>query len=221
MLDTPRESRGLGMTNFLLTKEIRTIDEAKRRFQRYLSGDRSAIHPSLRLPIFRINVAEGGAEAYKAVKEEYLNTTSIDGQEICLQALGQVQSPELVKNFLDFQFSDNVKVQDTHSGSIALAANSKARDILWQFIKDNWDALCTKLAGNSVILDRYVRTSLEKFASYEKEKDIMNFFKDKDTSGFDHGLVQVSDTIRGNANYKERDKALVLEWLEAHDYGSK
>ncbi|KAL9014793.1 MAG: hypothetical protein Q9173_000584 [Seirophora scorigena] len=195
-----------------------TIEEAKRRFKRYASGEPEAIHPSLRLPVFRINVAEGGKEAYEAVKNEYINTTSIDGKEICLQALGRAQTTELINDFLDFQFSDKVKVQDMHSGSMALAANPQARDTLWQYIKDRWDMVHGKLSGNSVVLDRYLKNSLQKFASHEKEKDITGFFKDKDTKGFDRGLVQVSDTVRGNANFKERDEQLVLEWLQTHGY---
>ncbi|KAL8682743.1 MAG: hypothetical protein Q9186_001254 [Xanthomendoza sp. 1 TL-2023] len=198
-----------------------TVEEAQKRFQRYVSGEREAIHPNLRLAVFRINVATGGKEAYEAVKQEYLSTTSIDGKEICLQALGRVETTELVNDFLDFQFSDAVKVQDVHSGSIALAANPKARDALWQYIKDHWDVVYKKLAGNSVVLDRYLKNTLQKFASHEKEKEITDFFKGKDTKGFDRGLVQVSDTVRGNANYKERDEQLVLEWLQEHGYAKK
>lgn len=196
----------------------RTIDEAKRRFQRYRSGEGKVIHPSLRLPVFRINVAEGSKEAYEAVKQEYLHTTSIDGKEICLQSLGRVRTIELINDFMDFQFSDHVKVQDVHSGSMALAANSKARDALWQYIKDHWEVVHGKLSGNSVVLDRYLKNSLQKFASHEKEKDIAAFFHDKDTKGFDRGLVQVSDTVRSNANYKERDEELLAEWLKTHGY---
>lgn len=209
MLITPKEGTDIPKS---------TINEAKRRFQLYLCGERETIHPSLRLPVFRISIAQGGKEAYEAVRNEYLETTSIDGKEICLQSLGRVQTPALVNDFLDFQFSDKVKVQDMHSGSVALAANSNARDTLWQYIKKNWNSVHGKLSGNSVVLDRYLKNSLQKFASHEKEKEIASFFEGKDTKGFDRGLVQVSDTIRGDANYKERDERLVLEWLQAHGY---
>ncbi|KAL8900133.1 MAG: hypothetical protein Q9207_005834 [Kuettlingeria erythrocarpa] len=198
-----------------------TIEEAKSRFKRYVAGQRDAIHPSLRLPVFRIGVAEGGKAGYEAVKNEYLQTTLIDGKEICLQALGWAHETDLVNDFLDFQFSDNVKVQDVHSGSLALAANASARDALWLYVKDHWDVVHGKLSGNSVVLDRYLKNSLQKFASHEKEKDIASFFEGKDTKGFDRGLVQVSDTVRGNANYKERDEELVLEWLQANGYVTK
>lgn len=105
-------------------------------------------------------MAEGGKEAYEAVKNEYMKTTSIDGKEICLQALGRVQTTELINDFLDFQFSNEVKVQDMHSGSVALAANPKARDALWQYIKDHWDMVHGKLSGNAVVLGKQLSEQL-------------------------------------------------------------
>ena len=196
----------------------RTIAQAQRQFDAYKSGDQKAIHPSLRSAVFRINVAEGGRSAYDAVNHEYLNTTSIDGKEICLQSLGRVQTTDLVKDFLDFQFSDKVALQDMHTGSIALASNPKARYAFWDYVKENWEKVHEKLSGNSVVIDRYLKTTLQKFASYDIEKDIASFFKDKNTKSYDRGLVQVSDTVQANANYKERDEKLVLEWLQAHGY---
>lgn len=168
--------------------------------------------------MFSIVVREGGEPAYKAVQEEYLTTTSIDGKETCLMALGNVQTADLVNNFLDFQFSDQVAIQDVHTGSVSLAVNSKVRNELWKYIKDNWTKVQKKLSANVVTTDRYFKTTLSRFASHEIEKDIAAFFKDKDTKGYDRGLVQVSDTVRANASYKERDEQLVLEWLEAHGY---
>ncbi len=170
------------------------------------------------MPVFRINVTEGGKAAYEAVKQEYRNTISVDGKEICLQAMGRVQTSDLVKDFLEFQFSGQVAPQDAHSGSTALAANAKARYALWNWIKENWGLVHERLSGNMVVLDRYLKNSLQKFASHETEKDIKEFFNDKNNTGYDRGLVQVSDTIRGNANYKERDERLVLEWLKDHAY---
>lgn len=89
---------------------------------------------------------------------------------------------------------------------------------MWQWIKENWDKVHAKLSGNFVALDRYLKKSLEKFASHETERDITSFFKGKNTKGYDRGLVQVSDSVRTNANYKERDEQLVLEWIKAHGY---
>lgn len=198
--------------------KARTVAEAQHRFKAYQSGDRKAIDPSLRRAVFSIVVREGGELAYKAVQEEYLTTSSIDGKETCLIALGKVQTADLVNDFLDFQFSDQVAIQDVHTGSMSLAANSKARNELWNYIKKNWTAVQKKLSVNVATTDRYFKTTLSKFASHEIEQDIAAFFKDKDTKGYDRGLVQVSDSVRANASYKGRDEQLVLEWLKAHGY---
>ena len=168
--------------------------------------------------MFLIAIREGGEPAYEAVQGEYLTTTSIDGKETCLIALGKVQAADLVKNFLDFQFSNKVAIQDLHTGSISLAENSKVRNELWKYIKENWTAVHKKLSANIATTNQYFKKTLSKFASHEIEKDIAAFFKDKDTKGYDRGLVEVLDTIHANASYKERDEQLVLEWLEAHGY---
>lgn len=183
-----------------------------------MSGESKAIHPSLRLVVYKINIAEGGTQAYEAVKNEYSKTTTVDGKEICLQSLGEVQSPNLVEDFLNFQFSDHVAVQDIHSGSIALAGNDKARNTMWQWIKANWETVEKKLSGNSVVIDRYLKRCLQEFANYEVERDIAKFFHGKNTKGYDRGLVQVSDAVVGNANYQQREKLLLSEWLKVHGY---
>jgi aminopeptidase N len=194
-----------------------TVKEAQKRFKAFMDGDKKAIHPSLRAAVFKISIKNGGKDAYDAVQREYLTTTSVDGKEISLQSMGQVQTHELAKNYLAFGF-DKVATQDVHSVGVSLANNSKTRDAVWVYIKENWSMIRERLSGNMVVLERFLRTCLQKFASFEVEKDIQDFFKDKDNKGYDRGLAVVRDTILGNARYKERDLEVVREWLSAHGY---
>lgn len=196
----------------------RTIEEAKKRFLAYTCGNAQAIHPSLRGAIFGVVIGNGDTKEYEAVKKDYLSSSSVDATEIGLQAMGHVQSSNLVNDFMDFQLSDRVAVQDAHTGAVSLAANAKARDVLWTYIKSHWKEIHTKLSANSVILARFIKLVLTKYASHEMEQDIAKFFEDKDTKGYDRGLVEASDTIKGNANYRQRDEKLVLEWLQAQGY---
>ncbi|MCJ1415403.1 hypothetical protein MMC32_001735 [Xylographa parallela] len=195
-----------------------TITEAKKLFAAYTSGKSDAIHPSLRMPVFGIVVKSGGSTEYEAVKKDYLSSTSVDGKEIGLQAMGYVQSTDLVNDFMDFQLSDKVAVQDAHSGAISLAANAKARDPLWAYIQGHWGTLEAKLSTNGAVMARYVKSVLTKYSTLKMEEEITKFFEGKDTKAYDRGLVEISDTIKGNAKYKERDEKLLLDWLQAHDY---
>lgn len=194
-----------------------TVTEAQKRFKAFMDGNKKAIHPSLRGAVFRIGIKFGGEEAYKAVQNEYLTTTSVDGKEIALQSMGQVQTAGLAQDYLAFGF-DKVAIQDVHSVGGSLSNNAKVRDQVWQYIKSNWPMIRDRLSGNMVVLERFLRTCLQKYASHETQQDIERFFADKDQTGFDRGLAVVGDTIKGNAKYRERDLEVLKEWLGAHGY---
>lgn len=123
-----------------------------------------------------------------------------------------------MKEYLDFVFSDKVAVQDIHNGAVSLAGNAKVRHLLWDYIKSNWASVEARLSSNNVVFERFIRMGLSKFADHQVGDDIASFFKTKDTGAYDRALVIVGDNIRTNASYKERDQALVLEWLQAHKY---
>ncbi|KAL2817221.1 peptidase family M1-domain-containing protein [Aspergillus cavernicola] len=195
------------------------VAEAKHRFGLWATAeDKGAVHTNLRSTVFSIAVSEGTRIEYDSVKDEYLKTDSVDGKEICLSALGRTKDAHLVNDYLDFVFSDKVAIQDVHNGAVSLAANSKVRDLLWEYMKKNWSSVETRLSANNVVFERFVRMGLSKFADHGIEADIASFFQNKDTSTYDRALVIVADTIRTNANYKERDEKQVLEWLQAHGY---
>ncbi|KAL4801543.1 peptidase family M1-domain-containing protein [Aspergillus unguis] len=195
------------------------VAEAKKRFGSWATAeDKNAVHTNLRSTIFGIAVSEGTEAEYNFVKDEYLKTDSVDGKEICLVALGRTKDATLVDDYLDFVFSDKVAIQDVHNGAASLAANSKVRNLLWSYLKKNWEDVEKRLSTNNVVFERFVRIGLSKFADHTIGADIASFFKDKDTSAYDRALVIVADSIRTNANYKERDEKQVLKWLQEHGY---
>ena len=211
--------RPLLLTAAGLAGHEQTVTEAKRQFTAFIKdGDKKAVHPSLRRTVFSIAVKNGGHSEYDALKKEYSNTTSVDGTEIILASLGRLQTSELAKDYLKWTFSGPVAMQDVHTPASALSSNSKVRKDVWTFVQENWQMLEEKLGGNKIMLERYLRMSLSKFASHQTEKEIADFFKDKDQSGFDRGLGIVSDNIKANARYRESDVEVIREWLQAHGY---
>lgn len=159
----------------------------------------------------------GGAAEYEALKMEWHSTSSVDGKDIALRAMGRLQTPDLLSDYLAFMSKD-VAAQDVHTAAMALAANAKTRAGLWKYIKDNFSEVHNRLSGNMVVLDRFLRLSLTKFADRETEKDIKAFFEGKDNRGYDRTLNIISDTISGRAAYKERDGKVILGWLRTNGY---
>ena len=159
----------------------------------------------------------GDAAEYQALKKEWQTTLSVDGKEIALRAMGRLQNLDLLPDYLDFLFKE-VATQDKHTAGMALAANPKTRTPFWQYIQDNFQSIYDSLSKNMVVLDRFLKISLTKFDSREKEQEIASFFEGKDNRGYDRTLGVIKDTILTRAAYKERDGEIVLEWLKANGY---
>lgn len=194
------------------------VSEGKKKFAAWKGGDEKAIHQNLRGVVFNLAVANGGQEEYDAVKAEFLKTTSVDGKEIAITALGRSKSYECALDLLNFVTSDAVPPQDAHSGIISVANNNETRNAAWDFTKNEWSRVEKRLAGTSVVIDRWIKNGLTHYSDTAIRDDISSFFKDKNTGPFNRSLIIISDTITGNASYKQRDEAQILEWLKANDY---
>ncbi|KAI2631762.1 peptidase family M1 [Xylaria nigripes] len=186
----------------------------------------TSFNPNLRTVVYRAAIKVKPAEAVKALKREWYSGSSIDGKEVCLACLGHLRDPELIKKeILPFLFeisppapaSESVPSGDMHSLGSSLAANSVARSIQWDYMRENWDQLTTKMA-NPVVLDRFVKISLNKFVDNKYVTEIEQFFEGKDTSSFGRTLEQVKDTVRGRAAYYSRGATDLGEWLQANGY---
>ncbi|CZT45553.1 related to (AAP1)-alanine/arginine aminopeptidase [Rhynchosporium secalis] len=196
----------------------KTIAEAKRRFELYVSGEnKTAIHSNLRAAVYALVIRYGGKTEFDYLKSEWHSTSSLDGQETILRELGHIQDPSLLPAYLALLFND-VATQDMHTGAVALAANPRTRTALWKYLQSNFDSIKDRLGKNMVVLDRFILSCLNCFSDRETEKEIKAFFEGRDNRGYDRTLAIVGDTILGRATYRERDGKVILEWLQAHEY---
>lgn len=145
---------------------------------------------------------------------------------MALSAIGSARDRDLIlKTILPLNFnksppaaaSESVPPSDMHVLAASLSANSAGRDLQWTYLREHWDETVVKL-GNSVVVDRFVNSTLSKFSDTAIIDEIDAFFKDKDTAAFNRTLETVKDKIRGRAAYRQRDESALREWLSANGY---
>lgn len=188
-------------------------------FDKWAAGDKSAIHPSIRIAVFRTAISQPdeakSTAAFDALVKELEAPSSVDSIEIILSSLGAVQSSALIKRSVDMLLT--IAPMNLHFLGGSLVNNKKARWTQWEFIKTNWDnGVVSKLGANMVVLERYLKLSLRQFSSQKALDDVEQFFTGKDLDGFDRSLGQAKDFIKSRAAWVERDGALVGEWLAKH-----
>lgn len=155
----------------------------------------------------------------KVVMDEVINPSALDSREVALSALGNISSRELVRKIIASLVDVNiVPVMDAHFLAGNLSKNTAVRDILWEFMKENYDTIYKLMSTNMVVLDRFIRFTLGNYQLEAMADDVEEFFKDRDVKGFERSLAQVLDYIRINAAWYKRDNALVKEWLTKHNF---
>jgi aminopeptidase N len=211
---------GSAVTN----KHPEILEEASKRFSTWAENpEANPIYPALRGSVWRAGVEKDPARAVELLKKEWYTTKSVDGKVFCLRALAAVKDEELIKsaiiplNFNTEPPSNAVPSVDMHVLGVGMAANTTARQLQWEFMQKNWDAIVAKL-GNPIVVDRFINVSLRSFTDESAIDEIDAFFKDRDTKSFDRTLGTVKDRIRGRAAYKSRDTASLKEWLNANGY---
>ena len=198
------------------------VAEALSRFREFLDVKQAGADPSLRQAVLSIAVSKGGDEVIEIIKTEYTRTTLIDGEEAILTALGQVATPELAREYLNFAFDGNVETQDLACVIDGLAENGKCsvREVMWQSIKKQWPKIESLYAGSLGTFEPLLERSLETLVSDEIGDDVKLFFKDKMTAEYAQGLAVGVESIAWRARYHARDLEVVRDWLQANGFAS-
>ena len=195
------------------------LGETKRRFSGWKNGDKDIVNRNLQAPIFGISVARGQEEDYFAVKSEYIRNHTIDGREICIAAMGRTKIPAMARDFLDFTFlsEDHVTRQNIHFVGMALG-NGPCAEVLWEYVKENWDAVYERLRINSVVFEWFIDNAFCNLDNLDLERDIAQFFATKNLPETDHPINIVRDNIKRNAAYKNRAGPEVSQWLKENGF---
>ncbi|EFX06492.1 aminopeptidase 2 [Grosmannia clavigera kw1407] len=197
--------------------------EAVARFDAYVADPTA--HPlqaDHRGPVFLAAVRADPVRTVPLLMTESRSSTAPDGREVAVVALGQTCDPAVVADtLLPFLFSSAVPAADVHIMAAGLAAHDTTRPLLWHYIQQQWDdggAVANRLAGNPILLDRFVGVSLARFADLADLAQIDAFFATRSTAGFDRTLAIAKEAIRARAAYRSRDETPLRDWLLAHGY---
>lgn len=199
------------------------VPEVKQMAETYFDGWKQSkiIDPAMRYFTFSSILSSSAVteDDVKVVMDEVINPSALDSREVALSALGNILSPELAKNIISTLTDINiVPVMDAHFLAGNISKNTAVRDLLWEFIKENYSTLHKLMSTNMVVLDRFIRFTLGNYQLEAMADDVEAFFKDRDVNGFERSLSQVLDYIRINAAWFKRDHVRVKEWLTKNNF---
>lgn len=200
------------------SKDEKVVAACKGMFAKYVAGDKEAIHPNLRATIFNTVASTGSSAEYEEILNIYRNPQSVDEKIAALRSLGRFEHKELLEKTLALLLDGTVRSQDIYIPMQGMRAHKVGIETLFAWMKVKWDVLYQLLPPGLSMLGSVVTLCTSGFTSAEKYKEIEEFFKDKDTKGYNQGLSQSLDTIQSKTTWIKRDGKSVDEWLSVNGY---
>lgn len=204
----------IGMSGRVGDEEI--LKEARARFNRFSSGDASAIHPNLRGTIFAMVLRNSQDRSdWDAVMRVYREQSVADQRLAALRALGFIASREILQDTLELTLkSEIVRPQDVMYIFSSVSANPLGRRLSWQFVKQHWQTFHSRYFKGSIsLLSRIISSTTENFSSEHDARDVESFFSDKDQTSIDRTIRQSCERIRLQAAWLERNRDSLSKWL--------
>ncbi|KAG6813612.1 hypothetical protein H0H92_009229 [Tricholoma furcatifolium] len=195
-------------------KDEGVVKELQSRFAQFMkTGDDSAIPADLQRVTFSVAVRHGGRAEFDTVVATYDNAKTPTARIAAMQAMGATEDAELMKETFQF-ISTKARDQDVVYFFRGLANNPKSRRQVVKYFQDEYDVLYKRFEANFT-LKSIVELSMGRLSTEKDRADVVEFFKDKDTSKYNQALAQVLDGIRARIAYIERSTGDLGGWLEA------
>lgn len=168
-----------GATGLAGDKKI--ITAAQTMFAKFAAGDRSALHPNLRGPVFSIVLKYGGEKEWESVFDWYKTAPTAEARNTALRTLGRAKDSKLIQKTLDLSMSDLVKAQDIYMPLSGLATHPEGIVARWKWMCEKWDTLAAMFPAGLNMLSSVVKICSASFTKKEQMKEVEEFFAKKET----------------------------------------
>ena len=174
-------------------------EKAKIKFKRYKKTKN--LDPDLCEVVFTLVAWVGDINTYHDLIKLYNDAVTEEEKLVILTALCNFKDDKLLIKTLDFSLTPHVRSQNMHLLVINMVNNQYGRELIWPWIKDNWNAIISKVGLHNLILNKIV-SNLSKLNDLQILQDIDSFFKNQKTDyGITMTLKQTLEAIKINHNF--------------------
>lgn len=195
-----------------------SVAAAKKMFSIYIAGDDNAINPNLKFSVYATIASHGGESEFNQLLSIYNHPRSEDEKKLVLRVLGRFESKDILNKVLAMILDGTVRPQDIFVPLAGMRNSTIGVTTEYSWMKENWDALGKIVPSGFSMLGAVVKTCTIRFTKKSQYDDIVNFFKDKDTSAYNKDLEQSLETIKSKMAWVSKDSEDIKSWLKFHKY---
>jgi len=192
------------------------IQNVQSRFNEWMNTGVNNISPNLRSLVYCNAVRYGSYLEWDFIFDKYQNEQ--DSNEKSKLSSGLVCSKESWINtrFLTYITDDSyIRKQDASSLIESLSQNDNARDLVWSFLKENWDFIYDNYGSGSFSFSGIIEAATSHFSTEYELKELEDFISENQAklgSG-QRAIEQSLEQTRTNINWRNLYEADVYDWL--------
>jgi cytosol alanyl aminopeptidase len=188
------------------------VTHAKELAKAWLS-DHHSVDPDLAAAVLVVSAIFGDRTFYDQLLAQAKKETDEHFQNMLLVAIGSFRDPAIARTALSLLLSD--QFDSRQLDAILFAARPETRDLVYNFVKQNWDALIAKLPNDFVGFLPFVAGD---FCDAKHQADAEAFFKERvaQTIGGPRNLQQVLERISLCVANKDANVPSVIQFLKSY-----
>jgi alanyl aminopeptidase len=190
------------------------IAQAKKLALAWLD-DHKALDPDMVGVVLATTARHGDRDLFDRLRDAANKETDENFHGNLLSSLGLFQDRAIIKAALPIVLSDEFDSRESLDILFASAQSRQTRDFAYDFVKQNWDLLITRLPTDTGASLPYVAGG---YCDAAHRRDVENFFTGRSTkyTGGPRILTQVLEGIDLCVAYKNAQEASVAEFLKTY-----
>lgn len=199
------------------------LTEAKNKFTEWLaSEDFNTVrpHPDLRSIIYNYGMANAGSEElWEKVYTMFVAEQDATEKLKLMASLTSIKNIDKLDKLIKIAATEQqiIKGQDYFTAMQAMAANRYGEDLVWNYVRENWDKLAERFGLNERNLGRMIPSITARFTTKTRLAEMEKFFEDNPNAGA--GLAargEALETVSYNIKWLENNEKAIEDWLDTN-----
>lgn len=184
----------------------------KEKFDKHI-GSGPNIPADMRPPVFKGVVQAGHPEVPEILFDRYKKTDSSEEKYDIASGLASSKDPALLKTFLDFAMSNNVREQDKRILiTYVIRSGKTGATMTWNYLTSHCESFKKAFDGTFTI-QNIITAFKDAFTTLSEAEELEQFFKKNPFIGTEKCIKQAVETIRNSANWCKRDYNSIEDFL--------
>ncbi|XP_066255526.1 aminopeptidase A-like isoform X1 [Euwallacea similis] len=194
-----------------------SLAQVQKKFNAWINDTSKSLSPDLRSIVYKYGIVNADAATWDQLLAVYQEEPDASEKLKLINGLANVKNPSLLTKLLDLAKNESiVRGQDYFTVLGYISANPTGTDLVWDFVRQNWEYLVERFTLNDRYLGSMISTITKTFSTDSKLTEMEEFFAKYPEAGAGATSRRTAlETVKQNINWLSNYRSTVESWLQS------